>query len=76
MSIQPFRSDEMVVIERRTADGKLDFTEPQPPCGGMKFDRVYRLYFQANPGSGPSASWEQLEAWLKSKGWTVRAKTW
>lgn len=75
MSIQPFRGDQVVVIEKRKEDGSLDFTPPQPPVQGMRFDRVYDLYFK-EVSQGDSATWEQLAAWLKSKGWTVRAKTW
>jgi hypothetical protein len=89
VSIQPFRGDQFVIIERRHADGTLDFTEPHPPTmrcecskncqhdaspGVMTFDRVYQLFFQAVPeGVG---SWEQLKAWLDTKGWVLRAKTW
>ena len=84
MSIQPFKGPEVVVIEKRHADGTLDFSDPQPPTvscdlchhdtGVMTFDDVYKLFFREMPdGVG---SWEQLKAWLDSKGWVLRAKTW
>lgn len=84
--MQPFQGRQQIIIERRHPDGSLDFRgEPQPPtvrhaCGhhdespGVTFDRLYELYFREVPdGVG---SWEALSAWLKSKGWTIRAKTW
>jgi hypothetical protein len=85
MSMQPFQGSQMVVIEKRKEDGSLDFSGEQPPawycpmCDGVgksafTFDKVYEFYFQDNPdGVG---SWEALKAWLDSKGWKIRAKTW
>ena len=72
---QPFRGSQRVLLEKRTLRGRLDFTGEQPPPGDMNFDDVYyQLYFKACPtGKG---SWEELRAWLDSKGWVVRAKTW
>ena len=73
MSIQPFTGHQKIVIEKRGADGSLDFSDPQPPHRPMTFDALYDLYFAANPdGIG---SWEQLSTWLKSRGWYIRAKT-
>lgn len=72
MSIQPYRGQQPVVLEKRDAAGKLDFTGEQAPVGKYTFDDVYQLYFKANPeGTG---TWENLSAWLKSKGWTIRAR--
>ena len=90
MSVQPFRGDQEIVLERRHPDGTLDFCGEQPPsfpcrcCGPsspgvMKFQHVYDLYFRyaTDPAPrGTSASYEELAAWLKRKGWTIRAKTW
>ena len=74
MSIQPFQGGQLVVLEKRAADGTLDFTGEQPPVRGLRFDDVYALFFRANPeGVG---SWEALSAWLKLKGWAIRARTW
>ena len=91
MSIgQPFRGTQMVIVEKRDADGTLDVRgEPQPPSvrcsmhrncehdaspGVMTFDHLYQLYFRAVPdGTG---TWDNLRAWLDSRGWRVRAKTW
>lgn len=72
---QPFRGNQKVILEKRTLRGKLDFTGEQPPTGDMDFDDVYyKIYFKLNPtGKG---TWEELRAWLDSKGWVVRAKTW
>ena len=90
MSLQPFRGDQKVIIERRHADGTLDLHgQPQPPsirchCGHaspgvMTFNQVYDLYFRETTDAsdrGTTASYEELEAWLKTKGWMIRAKTW
>ena len=80
MSMQPFRGNEFVVLERRKPDGSLDFRgEPQAPTTPMRFDKVYDMYFRdtANAADrGTSASYEQLSEWLKQKGWTIRAAPW
>jgi hypothetical protein len=74
MSIQPFRGTQRVVLEKRDANGSLDFTGEQAPHTPMTFDQVYDLYFRDNPdGVG---TWDALRAWLDSKGWRIRAKTW
>jgi hypothetical protein len=70
---QPFQGSQMVILEKRTSDGTLDFSQPQPPTEAMTFDGLYALYFRESDDSG---SWENLRAWLDSKGWVVRAKTW
>lgn len=90
MSMQPFQGSQQIIIERRFADGTLDlWGQPQPPsqrcprCGHesseMTFEELYTLFFRetkAAPDRGTSASYEELDAWLKSKGWSIRAKTW
>ena len=74
MTMQPFRGRQIIVVEKRAADGSLDFSDPQPPHRPMTFDALYDVYFAANPdGIG---SWEHLSAWLKSRGWVIRPKTW
>lgn len=70
---QPFRGSQQVILEKRTLEGKLDFTAPQPPTESMTFDALYTLYFRESEDPG---SWDNLRAWLDSKGWIVRAKTW
>jgi hypothetical protein len=72
---QPFRGSQQVILEKRTPDGKLDFSGEQPPAGGMTFDELWNLYLRTNPKDW-DGSWSTLKAWLDSKGWVVRAKTW
>jgi hypothetical protein len=72
---QPFQGFQQVVLEKRTPQGNLDFTPEQPPTGGMTFDAVWDLYARTNPKDW-DGSWATLRAWLDSKGWIVRAKTW
>ena len=74
MSIQPFTGRQKIIIEKRHSDGSLDFSNPQPPSQPMTFDALYDMYFATEP-SGVGA-WESLSAWLKSRGWIIRAKTW
>jgi hypothetical protein len=84
---QPFRGEQKVVLEKRTPDGKLDFTGEQPPTqidGGthkgfdltrdLTFDDVYQMFFHEDKEA--VGSWDNLRAWLDSKGWVIRAKTW
>ena len=72
--MQPFTGQQKIVIEKRDTDGKLDFTGEKPPTNAMTFDQLYDRFFAANPdGVG---SWENLQPWLSTKGWSIRAKTW
>lgn len=85
---QPFRGTQKVILEKRTPEGTLDFSTPQPPLKihevdgrgrgtlsrDLIFDDVYHMFFKACPDT--PGSWEDLRAWLDSKGWVVRAKTW
>ena len=90
MSEQPFRMAQKIVVERRFSDGTLDLCrEPQPPtfhcryCGNgsnaTTFAKLYTMFFRETKSAsirGSSSSYEELDAWLKSKGWSIRAKTW
>ncbi len=63
-----------VCVERRNAQGVLEFTGEQPPRPSMTPDELFKLFWRDNPEGvcGP----EQFFAWLRSKGWSVRAKYW
>jgi hypothetical protein len=69
---QPFQGSQMVIVEKHKSDGTLDFSAPQPP-EAMTFDGLYALYSKESDDPG---NWVNLKAWLESKGWIVRAKTW
>lgn len=72
---QPFHGNQAVIVEKRTPDGQLDFSAPQPPSNPtMTFNDLYELFFQEDKTA--PGSWNALRAWLESKGWVVRAKTW
>jgi hypothetical protein len=84
---QPFQGSQRIVLEKRTPEGKLDFSDPQPPIrvhGGthkgfdqtrdLNFDDVYQMFFKECPEA--PGSWTALREWLDSKGWVVRPKTW
>jgi hypothetical protein len=72
---QPFRGNQLVVVEKRTSKGALDFTGAQPPTGGMSFDSLYKL-FQSNSNPTQELTWANLRAWLETKRWVVRVKVW
>lgn len=66
----------MLVIEKRDDEGRLLFTEPQPPVGGVTLDEVYQMFWRDPKNDKLDGTWENLSAWLDSKGWKLRAKTW
>jgi hypothetical protein len=72
---QPFQGSQVVILEKRTPEGKLDFSGEQPPTGELTFDDVWALYARTNPNDW-NGSWKTLREWLDSRGWVVRAKTW
>jgi hypothetical protein len=70
--------DTKVVVEKRHPDGSLDFSEPQPPSEwihGVWDSQIHKMYFREHPEKETMA-WDDYFAWLKSKGWHVRKKTW
>jgi hypothetical protein len=84
---QPFIGRQRVILEKRTPDGILDLSSPQPPLKihdtdgrgrvtprDFTFDDVYQMMFDDLPNA--PGSWEALRAWLDSKSWVVRVKTW
>lgn len=84
---QPFIGSQKVILEKRTEEGILDLSDPQPPLKvydvtgrgrgtprDMTFDDVYRMFFDECPNA--PGSWVALRAWLDSRSWIVRAKTW
>jgi hypothetical protein len=85
MLTQPYQLDQRIVLEKRDAEGKLDFSDPQPPtaldgrcgcCDGLTFRDVYKLFFRSNPDGPPSAGWDELKAWLDERHWVIRPRTW
>ncbi len=76
MSIQPFRSNERLIIEARNADGSLKFTEPQPPTVLLNctLDDLYKAMWRDTPDAVGTP--EALNAWLRSKSWTLRKRYW
>lgn len=103
---QPFSVNQKVILEKRTPEGILDLTLPQPPLRVREVDGrgrgtlsrdlilndVYKMMFKeldrCSHSTGvqsltcndacPDAqgSWTALRAWLDSKSWVIRAKTW
>lgn len=63
------------VIEKRTADGKLDFSEPQPPFFLASQEDLCSWWFREHPEA--SIAWlDILHVWIPSLGFSVRPKTW
>jgi len=77
MSIQPWKGDQRLCVEPRNPDGSLNvqaIPDVPQPFGDTTLDDLYKAYFRDEPeGVG---TWENLSAWLKAKGWTVRPRTW
>jgi hypothetical protein len=85
---QPFRCNQKVILEKRTPEGILDLSDPQPPLKvyevdgrgrgtlsrDLILDDIYKMMFNECPDA--KGSWDTLRAWLDSKSWVVRAKTW
>jgi hypothetical protein len=84
---QPFTGYQKVILEKRTPEGILDLSDPQPPLKihdtdgrgrgtprAVTFNDVYRMFFYDCPDA--PGSWEALRAWLDSKSWVVRVMTW
>lgn len=84
---QPFSVNQKVILEKRTPEGILDLSSPQPPLKvhdvdgrgrgtprDLILDDVYKMMFDACPDA--QGSWTTLRAWLDSKSWVIRAKTW
>ena len=72
--MQPYTGNTTIIIEKRDEHGKLDFNGDLPPASPMTFDALYdRFFFEVPGGVG---SWENLQEWLSSKGWSIREKTW
>lgn len=68
----------LVVVEKRTPEGALDFTQPQPPSdwiGGVPLDAVYRYFQRHNPAEA-TAGPARIGRWYRLRGWYVRPKTW
>lgn len=76
MSIQPFRGDQVLVIEARDPEGRLKLRVPQPPSGYVTLDEVYQMFWRDPKNDQLDGTWENLSAWLDSKNWKLRAKTW
>ena len=74
--MQPFRGNQKLCIEKRNAQGKLVFDQPYPAKTEATFDEVYRWFFADPACKDQVGSWENLSAWLKARGWHIRAKTW
>lgn len=66
----------VMICERRDADGKLDFTGEQPTDIYWTEEEIARYYYRHNP-TGPNVDMTTMYLWFKeTKGWTFRAKTW
>lgn len=72
------------VVEKRKADGSLDFSEPQPPFQEATEQQIFDHYFKHHPcNCGKpmgtcrcTASQGEVREWYRAQGFMVRAKTW
>lgn len=67
--------EKLFMMEKRTAAGVLDFSEPQPPFLYGTEQEIFDYYFSKNPGQ-QSASQEVVAEWYRAQGFTWRLKTW
>jgi len=66
------------VIEKRKADGSLDFSVPQPPFFIGSEDDICQHYFKNTSAEihGGAASMGTIYLWYKEQGFEIRPKTW
>lgn len=77
MSMQPYRGNQKLCVERRHPDGSLNLDGPPLPFRETTLDKLYGLYFNSPEGRDKeSAGWEDLRGWLEKKDWSIRPKTW
>ena len=65
------------IVEARNEDGTLNLKAQQPPSNLLNAseDDLFRPFFAAHPAA-QSASWDEVRAWYKEKGWTIRERYW
>lgn len=63
------------IVERRDADGNLDFRGKQPPFIEATERQLFDYYFRHHPHK-QSASQEEIREWYAAQGWSYRPKTW
>jgi hypothetical protein len=67
---------QVYMVEKRTKDGLLDFSEPQPPFLMADENKLCQYWMRMNP-VGPVASWLEIrDVWYPSQGFYCRPKTW
>ena len=64
------------IMEKRDKDGKLDFSEPQPPFIYCTNNQITDYYFKHCGHDRPSASQEEIRAWYAERGFVWRKVTW
>jgi len=75
-----YRREQLYVVEPRKPDGTLNARDNYA-CSlvyaieGVTEHELFAPFFAAHPGR-ESASWDELRAWLESRGWYVREKYW
>lgn len=63
-------------VEKRTPDGQLDFSAPQPPFIEATVNELCDYFFARSDFAGESASQEQIAKWYADQGFYYRVKTW
>jgi hypothetical protein len=67
--------DPVFILEKRKADGSLDFSTPVPPFVYGTQEDLFQHYFAKNPGV-EKASQEDIKAWYAGQNLFWRPKTW
>lgn len=68
-------SRQKFVLEKRHADGSLDFSLPQPPFITATEHQIWHYFYKKNPDV-PNSTLAQAYAWYKEQGFEIRPKTW
>ncbi len=79
MSMQPYKSRDRIIVEARDENGSLNFKVEQPPTWMLNtdLDELYRRGMWQDEGFKDAVGTaENLYAWLKSRGWSTRARYW
>lgn len=71
---------QLFVVEKRTPDGKLDFSSPPSPHAGyVTEDELCRYYFRHAPQTAEnsySVGLDVVYRWYNAQGFYIRNKTW
>jgi hypothetical protein len=66
----------VLYMEKRTPDGQLDFSQPQPPFAQCSEKEIFDYYFAHSGDTSYSVDQVTVYNWYKAQNFVWRAKTW